>query len=298
MLRVLALACLVVASASEPAAPVVVASTYPLQQLTRLVVDGRAGATVGVLLPSVAGCPHDYAPTPQDLQRLAGATVVVTNGLGLDAFVERHLAATGATVVRLDTSAAMPEAERLAAAGHEGHAHAPPPNAHLFASPRQAARIVRWLGGEFARLDPADADGYRARARAAGDRLDALAAAWQQAVAALPRRALVAQHDVFAYLARDAGLTIAATIQDEPGHDPSAAAMAGIVARARAAGAALVVAEPQYPARVAETIARELGVAVVTLDPVASGPADAPATHYETVMATNLQTLQRALSGP
>ena len=52
-------------------------------------------------------------------------------------------------------------------------------------------------------------------------------------------------------------------------------------------------AEPQYPNRAAETIARETGAKVYTLDPIVTGELDKDA--YETKMRENLATLLEAL---
>ena len=65
--------------------------------------------------------------------------------------------------------------------------------------------------------------------------------------------------------------------------------------KAAPSGAAALFTEPQYPAKVGETIAREIGIPVATLDPVASGPPDAPADYYEKTMRANLETLKRIL---
>ena len=54
-------------------------------------------------------------------------------------------------------------------------------------------------------------------------------------------------------------------------------------------------AEPQYPAKSAETIARETGAKVYTLDPCVSGLPEADA--YLWVQNTNLAVLLGALGG-
>ena len=45
----------------------------------------------------------------------------------------------------------------------------------------------------------------------------------------------------------------------------------------------------------ATLLAAEAGVPCLSLDPVAGGPADAPADYYEQVMRNNLRTLENAL---
>ena len=51
--------------------------------------------------------------------------------------------------------------------------------------------------------------------------------------------------------------------------------------------------EPQYPAKTAETIARETGAKLYTLDPVVTG--DGSADSYENMMRENARVLQEAL---
>lgn len=286
-----------VLAASE--APRVLATTYPMWLLTRMAGAPRLQPTL--LLGAGLGCPHDYALTPQDLAKVARAEVLVANGLGLEEFLGAPLAAANPRLQVIDAGVAVPAAELLAGgdeeAGHADHRPGAARNPHLFASPRQAARIVRFLAGELARLDPDGADAYRSNAAAAGQRLDRLADEMKTALAAVPARRVVVQHDVFGYLARDCGLTVVAELQEHPGNDPSAAALAALVAAARTGGARAVLTEPQYPARIGEVVAREAGVALTSLDPLASGPADPPAGHYEAVMRANLAALLRVLGG-
>ena len=53
--------------------------------------------------------------------------------------------------------------------------------------------------------------------------------------------------------------------------------------------------EPQYEDMAAATISRETGAPLFPLDPIVTGPADAPLTHYEDVMRQNLAVLLEAL---
>lgn len=84
-------------------------------------------------------------------------------------------------------------------------------------------------------------------------------------------------------------------IEETPGQEPSAARMLNLIKTIKQSGAAAVFTEPQYPAAVGRTIAREAGVTVGVLDPVASGPDEAPLTYYESVMRKNIETLGQTL---
>ena len=61
-------------------------------------------------------------------------------------------------------------------------------------------------------------------------------------------------------------------------------------------GAPPLFTEPQYEDMAAQTIARETGAPLCTLDPIVTGPAtDIPLTLYEDVMRENLTVLLAVL---
>jgi zinc transport system substrate-binding protein len=293
------------------AAPVhlrVLCSTYPIYLFTRNVAAGRDNLQIDLLISAALGCPHDYMVTVKDIQTLSKADVLVLNGLGMEASLQKPLKHTRADLKVIDSSAGITDLIPLGGEGHEhghgheeqaegaeGHAQKPPPNPHLFASPRQAAKVVRNIAEGLAKLDPAGAKVYRANAAAYAKRLAKLGDDFAALVATLPNRKIVTEHAVFDYLARDCGLQIVAVIEAEPGQEPSAAQMIELVRTIRSSGVAAVFTEPQYPAKAADTIAREVGVPSAMLDPVASGPSDAPLDYYEKVMAENLKTVKTVL---
>jgi ABC-type Zn uptake system ZnuABC Zn-binding protein ZnuA len=120
-----------------------------------------------------------------------------------------------------------------------------------------------------------------------------LTAEFDQAAKRFRNRNIVTFHNVFDYLARDAGLTIVGEIEAVPGQEPSAGEIHKLINTIKAKKAAAVFGEPQYPARLAEMVAREAGVPVRGLDPVATGSTSL--TTYEDVMRDNLRVLQEVL---
>lgn len=314
---------LVLAAGVSAAAPPlrVLCTTFPLYQLTRNVTQGREGATVALLLPAALGCPHDYALTPQDVRRLARADVLVVNGLGLEDFLGAPIREANPKVRVVETAAGIRDTLAYGEAGgteeahddggpgdagepggHEpaaaepGHAHAHAgANPHLFASPRQAARLAMAIAAGLGKADPDGAARYRQNADAYAARLNRLADDLAALGTQLKSRRIVTQHGVFDYLARDMGLEVVATVQAHAGQEPSAAAMIQLVKTIRERGGAALFTEPQYPPQTGQTIARETGIPVALLDPVASGPEDAPLDYYEVAMRRNLETLKATL---
>ena len=68
-----------------------------------------------------------------------------------------------------------------------------------------------------------------------------------------------------------------------------------LVKKIRQAKAGAVFTEPQYPGRVGQVVSGETGIPAGELDPVASGPADAPLNYYEIVMRRNMRALETLL---
>lgn len=101
------------------------------------------------------------------------------------------------------------------------------------------------------------------------------------------------QHDALAYLTYDAGLEVMAVIQESEDTQPSAARLIALAKQIRQEKPVLIAVEPQYSDKPAQALSRETGVPAALLDPVASGPADAPLDYYETVMSANCRTLEQ-----
>jgi ABC-type Zn uptake system ZnuABC Zn-binding protein ZnuA len=262
--------------------------------MAKNVVAGRDDVRVDIMLPAAMGCPHDYVLTPQDMQKIAGANVLIANGLGLEEFLGEPIAKANPRIEVVDTSRGIGDVLWTTESG-QGGTPEKIVNPHMFASPRLAAAITRNIAAALVKADPAGAAAFAQNAGRYASRLGGLAAACREVSARLRSRRIVTEHSVFDYFARDCGLEIAAVVEDTPGQEPSAARMIQLVGEIRRAGAAALFTEPQYPARVGRTIAREAGIASAVLDPVASGPDDPPLDYYERTMQKNFETLAKTL---
>ena len=283
----------------------VLCTTFPIYQIARNVAQGRAGVDLQLMLPAGMGCPHDYALTPQDLRKIAAADVLVVNGLGLEEFLGAPVLAANPGIEIVDSSAGIRDLLEYAhdpheaedERGHEDHDHAHPHegvNPHLFASPRQAARIALNVAAGLSKADPEGAGTYFRNAQAYADRLNALADEMAAFGQTLKNNRIVEPHGVFDYLARDMGVEIAAVLRPH-GQEPSAAEMLELVRAIRAKQAGAIFTEPQYPAKIGAALARETGLPTATLDPVATGPDAAPLDYYETAMRKNMEVLRAVL---
>lgn len=284
------------ASSQAGAAFSVMATTFPVWLLTRAVCQDVPGVRVELFVPAQTGCPHEFTPSPAELQRLASARAIVINGLGLEAFLDQPLRLLEREHLVID--AGLDATPLSAPDGDAGHG-AQGVNPHIFAGPAQAALMVRAIGAGLARKDPAHAKAYLANAQACAKRLDALA----QELAAIgknaPRKGIVLQHDDLAYLAHEAGLEVLAVLRvNDEASAISAGKLKALLRLMSAERPVLIAGEPPAPDRAVELLSLESGVPFALLDPVASGPADAPPDYYERVMRANIQTLRRYFHAP
>lgn len=267
----------------------VLTSFYPMQVFTLNVTQGLPELQPALLLPGTLGCPHDYALTPGDVAKLSQAQVLIMNGQMEQFLTAEKMRAINPklhVIVSGQTVSDMPETES-----------GQPPNAfnpHSWVSPFAAAKQARVIGAELSRIYPQCAKELQANAEVYAQRLEALGADMKQAIAALPQKKILTFHDAFAYFARDLGLTVVGVIELAPGSAPTPKHLQEMIALTKQHGLKAVFAEAQYPAAVAETIARATGAKVLVLDPVANAALET-LTRYEEVMRKNLAVLQEAL---
>ena len=293
----LTLAILPLTSGLASAQTRLLATTFPVYQLVRTIVAEVPGVEVQLMLPAQAGCPHDYALTPQDMTKLAQADILVINGQGMEAFLGSPSAHTKKELRTVDSSKGVSGLLAFSEEEHDGHEehHHPGMNPHLFASPRMAAQMARSIAGQLAELEPDNAAAYWNNAENLARRLDTLADDFAALGRRLKNTHIVTQHGVFDYLARDMGLTVVAVVQSEDTQMPSAAEMLQLIKTIKETQAGAIFTEPQYPDKIAAMLSRETGVPTAKLDPVATGPANAAPDYYETVMRDNLRTLEATL---
>jgi zinc/manganese transport system substrate-binding protein len=266
------------------------------------------------------GDAHVFQPSPADAQAVAGAQVIVANGLGFEGWMDRLVEASdtkatlvvaseGVTPIEFGAEEPSEEAghEDHAEEGHEDHAEEAgddehghgASDPHAWQSPVNVAIYVGNIAKGLTAADPAGAETYAANAAAYIAELDALDAEIRAAVAALPedRRTVVTSHDAFGYLAAGYGLTFVAPQGLSTESEASAQDVAGLITQIKDAGIGAVFVENIADRRLLDQIASETGAAIGgTLYSDALSAADGPAATYLTMMRHNLSQLTAALA--
>lgn len=275
----------------------IVATFFPIYLFARNITDGIAGIDLEMLLPAAYGCPHDISVAPEDLKKINDADIIIQNGLGMEPFLKQALGGVRSDMYLItgaDSIKPIPLTYYEEDAHHFGDTSLQY-NPHVFASPKTAALMIRHIAAQLAEAIPDRADRLMNNSRQSAQRVEKLSAAFSDSLQNLKNPRLITVHEVFDYMARDYGFQIAGVIEKEPGQEPSAREMVAMEKAFRALKPAGLFYEPQYSSKIVEILGREIGAAVYSLDPVASGPTDPPLDYYEQIMYKDLQTLVKAL---
>lgn len=247
---------------------------------------------------------HVYEPRLRDAMAVARADVVLTNGLGLEGFVDRLIAASGtdAAIVALTDAADVLEDP---AGGHYHHIgdqaiwHAGAYDPHAWQSVPNARAYVAAIADTFCDADVEGCPAYRANADSYAKDLDALDAEIRAAVDALPlnRRTVVVSHNAFRYFQEEYGIAFLSPQGLSTDAEASAADVAGLIRKIRDTDARAIFAENIADTRLLDRIAAETGLALsgTLYSDALSGP-DGPAPDYLSMMRHNARTIAAALA--
>jgi zinc/manganese transport system substrate-binding protein len=259
------------AAASEGPEPLAVVATTPEVADFVRNIGGSDVAVTQIIKPNVD--PHDFEPTPADIQAIGQAKVVVKNGVGLEEWLDRTIEASGFRGAVVDSSAGVKLREGGHEHGEEDHAEGEPAeeehehDPHIWHNPQNAKIMVTNIEKGLAAADPARAGAFAKNLTAYGAELDKLDADNEAAFAKLPAadRKLVTNHDAFGYYVDRYKLEFVGSVIPslDTSAELSAQQLSDLVAAIKATGTKAIFTESSLPPKSAEAIARQAGVEVV-----------------------------------
>ena len=261
--------------AESGALRVMAAETF-LADIAQQVAGERV--TVEALMP-LGLDPHAFEPTPRDVTRIAESDVLIVNGAGFEGWLEEVLKNAGGNAVVITASAGLTnrtptEAEDAHSdeeeSGHEGeeahdHGESDP---HFWLDPLNVIVYVENIRDGLSQADPQGKELYAQNAAAYIEELRALDAEIRAQVETIPpeRRVLVTNHESFGYFADRYGFTLAGAVipSANSSAETSARQLAALIDTIRQSGAPAIFLETGANPKLAEQIAAETGVQVVT----------------------------------
>jgi zinc transport system substrate-binding protein len=243
-----------------------VASFYPLAWATEQVAgDSTRSEVVNLTPPGVE--PHDIELSPSDIKTVDDAELVIYLGGGFQSALEDAVESRTGRSLDLLRSDEDP---------------------HIWLDPIRFAQAVERI---------ASAVGGTGSADGVIRDLKRLDVEYRRGLADCDRRTIVTTHAAFGQLARRYGLTQLSLAGRAPEAEPSPRQLEELIDDVRSSGATTVFTEPLVSGEIAQTVAREAGVGVSTLDPIEGLSKERleAGEDYLSVMRSNLTALRRAL---
>lgn len=234
--------------------------------------------------------PATYEPTPRQMAELSKAKVFFRIGVPFENSLIPKIKSLFKNVTMVDTRKGItlrqmdsdhPD-ERHEADEHHGkggtgdhpaqrtdtdhHHEAGAPDPHLWLDPVLVKVQAKTICDALIKLDPKNAGLYKKNLKSFEDDLDRVHAKIGKALAPVKGKKLFVFHPAYGYLADRYGLEQVAV--ETGGKEPSARQLASLIDRAKKSGAKVIFMQPQFDKRTAETIAKSIGGAVVSLDPL------------------------------
>lgn len=270
-------------------------SIYVTTNILGDVVEEIAGDRLEVVTLMAPGAdPHSFELSAQQAAGMRDADLIVANGLGLEEGLTQHVEAAsddGVPVVKAGVHVDVLEYSEGAG-----------PDPHFWTDPGQMVLVVDAIAPLIAELagdaeaDVLDAaDDYRAALLTLDEEMTT-------SLAAIPaeHRALVTNHHVFGYLARQYDVTLlgAAIPGGTTLAAPSPADLQELVTAIDTAGVGTIFAESSQPDRLVQVLADEADrdVAVVELITESLAPSGEPGDTYLDMMRVNTERIVQGLS--
>jgi ABC-type Zn uptake system ZnuABC Zn-binding protein ZnuA len=276
----------------------VVTTVAPITNIV-LNVGGSRIDLQGIIPPGVDS--HTFEPSPSDAVKLAGADLVVVNGLALEGTTIELAQANlkpGARILELGPSTITRDQWVFDFSFPEEHGD---PNPHVWMNPLYALRYAELVRDTLSEMDAPNVAYYRQNTERFGTRIDALDRAIMATTATIPEqnRKLLTYHDSFAYFAPRYGYQVIGAIQPSDFAEPSPREVASLIDQIKATGVPAIFGSEVFPSTVLEQIGRETGVRYFdTLrDDDPPGDPGSPENTYVGMLQYDVQQLAQALGG-
>jgi len=251
----------------------VVTTLFPFADWARFV--GGPYVEVTCLLPPGAS-PHTYELAPRDAKAMKEAQLVISNGEGLDDWVQR-LVETSANqdlkkLVLADhfPPVAVPklieDEHHEDQAEHQGHHHGNIAGCGMWLDPMRAVQMVNLIAQYLSQIDPDHAAHFYAQADRYWSLLDRLDQVYRQRLSTV-KGGFIAFHEAFVYPFHRYGVQLYGVVEPYPGKEPSVDYIRKLTERVSGKPVRGVLTEPQLSDKPAAVLAEQLKVPLIRVDP-------------------------------
>ena len=267
----------------------VVTTTALLADLVKNVGDNLVEVTA--LVPPGADV-HSFQSTPDDNIAVSQASLLVSNGGGLDKFLEQVIKGSAEDdAVHIFAAESLMDSDFHKDEAHEDGSHEG--NPHFWQNPVFAIQYAETIRDGLIKVDPDNSNTYHINFESYKDKLTELDFEIASTINTIDesRRHLITFHNAFGHFATRYGWRVTSLV----GHDASQVTPGSVIEileKVRAQGVPAVFVEPQFSGGLLQQAAEDSGIEV---GPIYSDVQDGEVSNYIDMMLFNAKSLARLL---
>jgi len=243
----------------------VVATTTQLYDITKNLVGDNVSVSV---IYSADTDPHDFQPTPSDVQNIQDAELIIFNGVDLEHTIEDSI--EEAKAIKLNASESLVILEPIEAESHEDeeedeHEEGDP---HIWFDVKNVIKITESIKNKLIELDSTNAALYATKASNYISELEELDTFIRTQIGTIPEenRKIVTNHDAFGYYINAYGLQFVGSVIPSLSTEdqPTPSETSELIERIKTENVKAIFTEVTLNPKLAQQIANEAGIMVIS----------------------------------
>lgn len=272
-------------------------SFYPLAEFTTQV----GGSLVEVKNMTPAGMePHDFEPSSNDISDVYKSKLFIYNGSGLESWTEKlkpQIENEGVRVINMSSKFDLLKADESVDHAEQDKDHDNKYDPHIWLNPVLAAKKTRLIADNLKEVDEKNSLAYEQNSQKYVQKLNELDNQFRLGLKNCGKKEVVISHDFLGYLAKEYDFKSVYISGISPESEPSSKELADIVDVIRKRGIKFILAESLVSQKLVDTVAKETGTQILTLNPLESLSDEEikSGKNYISIQQENLKVLQKAM---
>jgi len=216
--------------------------------------------------------PHFIEPRPSMVIEVKNADAIVLIGMDLDVWIQSLIDASRNRKVvfgkdgYIDVSSGIEKLEipsgKVDASMGDIHIYG---NPHYWLDPENVKPILNTILDRLSKLLPSESEYFKSNHKSYIQRLDSALAVWNERMKPFTNTKIVTYHNSWPYFAKRFNLKIVDFVEPKPGIPPTPSHIVSLVEKIKNEGVKVIVVEPYFNLKTAESVAKKSGAKVVVL---------------------------------
>ena len=233
----------------------IVTSFYPMYLIVENITEGASNIELVNMADVNVGCLHDYTLTTEDMKKVEDADVFITNGLGMENFLEKVINAN-ANMKIIDSSKNI----------ENTISHEEETNAHIWTNTEKYIQQIQNIKEGLQEADSANREVYEANANQYIQEIENLKEEYAEKLQELEGRKAINLNEAFEYLGQELGMEMTTIETDHEESTLSAEMLRTIIDNMKEQDIEMIIVAKEDNKTNAETIANETGAKIYELN--------------------------------